>query len=98
MTDRSWTVEVANPAVDELRAGRSRGLDQALVEDRPRNHPGRSGHLPVHAYVAAIEDEPPYRGPVVEDPGDADAGEQIEYVRSDPVTTGLVARELVPVE
>ena len=90
--------EAADPTPDEVRTGRPRGLDEAMVEHRPRDDPGRSGQLTIDADLTAVQHEPAYRGPVVEDPGDADAREQVEYVRRDAVTTRLVPRELVPIQ
>ena len=64
--------------------------------------PGDDVHLPPHRSrdldVAVRELEVAQRRPVVDDVGGADLGQRVEDVRRDPVTAGLVAREVAAVE
>ena len=82
--------DVADPVPEQVRPGVARRVDEPGVEDRARHDPGRPAHGAGDRGPPALEPQTGDRHPVVDHTRDADLGEQVQDVRCDAVTAGLV--------
>jgi hypothetical protein len=81
------TLQQARPAGDG-------GLDDAGVEHRPGDDVVRAGHRAAQPGASGVAELQPVDGrPVVEEPADAEPGQDVEHLGRDAVAAGLVARE-----